>query len=103
VSADARADNFSCQQNIVLRNNIARWPRAGGKERLGPRCHKNDSAPAVVGLNCSAARTFADCDCSGVPADNVRKQQRSFVVLGCLLMMIKAIVCQDRLGTAKQA
>lgn len=48
VSADARQDARQCQQNIVIRNNVARWPRqysgtkAGGK---GPR-------------------DFANCDCS---------------------------------------
>ena len=63
VSADARASNNSCQQNIVLRNNTARWPRAGGKERLDPQCAQH--------LNCSSARNFRGCDCSGVPAENI--------------------------------
>jgi len=55
VSADASEDTFSCQQNIVLRNNIARWPRAGARGRGSMRARNK------------SARDFADCDCSSVP------------------------------------
>ncbi len=72
VSADAHADSFSCQQNIVLRNNIARHPRAGGKEKEPRFLPKNQSCePSAAGLNHSSSRTFPDCDCSGVPAENI--------------------------------
>ena len=36
VSADAREDTFSCQQNIVLRNNVARWVHRGEDRRRRP-------------------------------------------------------------------
>ena len=47
------------QQNIVLRNNVARWPRQhGGK----------------AGSDGTSARSFPDCDCSDVPRGNQKDQ-----------------------------
>jgi hypothetical protein len=51
VSADARADANSCQQNIVLRDNIARWPRQYAGDRAGGTSPRDHSA----------------CDCSDAP------------------------------------
>ena len=52
-SADAAADAAQCQQNIILRNNTARWPRqySGSKAGSGGR----------------APRDYPDCDCSDAP------------------------------------
>lgn len=59
VSADATQDNFSCQQNIVLRNNTARWPRAGARGQ------------GRMAAGDKSARDFADCDCSSVAPQSV--------------------------------
>jgi hypothetical protein len=65
VSVDARQDNFSCQQNIVLRNNIARWPRAGGEGQ------------GRVAAGGKSARDFPDCDCKSVPPQHVCAMNRT--------------------------
>ena len=35
VSADAKKDPEQCQQNIVIRNNVARWPRQYSGTKVG--------------------------------------------------------------------
>ena len=59
VGSDIINDRFSCQQNIVLRNNVARWPRAGGEGR------------GSVQAGNFSARDFPDCQCESVPQENV--------------------------------
>lgn len=53
VSTDAKADPSNCQQNIILRNNTARWPRQYACTHAGGR----------------SPRDFSACDCSDAPAD----------------------------------
>ena len=52
VSAEAKADPNDCQMNIVLRNNIGRWPRG---------------YPGMSSSSKLAPRDFPDCDCSDAP------------------------------------
>jgi len=52
VSADAESDPVQCQQNIVIRNNVARWPRQYAGMRAGS----------------SSPRDFSRCDCLDVPS-----------------------------------
>ena len=52
VSADAHADAQQCQQNIVVRNNVARWPRQYAGMEAGAK----------------SPRDFTDCDCRGFPS-----------------------------------
>jgi hypothetical protein len=51
VSVDAASDPNQCQQNIVVRNNIVRWPRQYQGTQAGGK----------------SPRDFAKCDCSDVP------------------------------------
>ena len=54
VSADAISHpTVSCQRNIVLRNNVARWPR---------QVQNSQSKAGGKG-----SRDYPDCDCSHYP------------------------------------
>ena len=62
VSADVKADPISCQTNIVIRNNIGRWPRQHrGKSPYG-----------------RSARDFPRCDCGDVPPAQRNAHKNSY-------------------------
>ena len=67
VTEDAKADPISCQTNIVLRNNTARWPRQ--YINVFNTVHSGNSA-----------RDFPQCDCSGkFGSNNTHNNGKCFI------------------------